>query len=216
MNNNIKISCIYIIKSILKPERIYIGSARDFKMRKGTHLHELRNNYHGNGKLQNHYNKYGESDLSFEVIEIVSNPFELLSREQFFINSMNPFFNICKIAGSRIGVKVKTKRIVSLETRGKISKANKGKYRREGYRHSQETIEKMRKSQSAMSDARKMNISKSKIGSKNPSAKRVINVMTGEVYGTIVEAAIKNNVCENTVRQSIYKRKKKGIIFNFY
>jgi group I intron endonuclease len=43
-------------------------------------------------------------------------------------------------------VKVKEKRIISQETRDKISKANKGKYFRKNYTHSEETKEKIKNS----------------------------------------------------------------------
>jgi hypothetical protein len=63
-----KISGIYKIQSIKKPNRCYIGSAVNITKRWGHHLQELRINKHGNKKLQNHFNKYGESDFQFSVL----------------------------------------------------------------------------------------------------------------------------------------------------
>lgn len=99
-----KISGIYKIQSISHPERCYIGSAVDYKSRWRIHIHDLKNNKHHSGKLQNHFNKYGESDLIFIMVEPCV-PELLINREQYFIDTLNPFFNICKIAGSCLGVK---------------------------------------------------------------------------------------------------------------
>ena len=61
-------SGIYKIESKIKPERIYIGSSVNIIARWKNHLYELRKNKHRNNKLQNHYNKYGESDLLFSIM----------------------------------------------------------------------------------------------------------------------------------------------------
>lgn len=95
---------IYKIQSILKPERVYIGSASNFVNRKSLHLLGLRRNNHSNNKLQRHYNKYGESDLVF-IFLVGCEKSDLLKQEQFFIDSINPYFNIIKIAGSHLGAK---------------------------------------------------------------------------------------------------------------
>jgi len=99
-----KISGIYKIQSQIKPDRVYIGSAIDIKDRWWNHIGKLKNNKHGNAKLQNHFNKYGENDLIFIIIEPCFSQF-LIIREQFYINTTNPYFNICKIAGSCLGRK---------------------------------------------------------------------------------------------------------------
>lgn len=114
-----KQSGIYKIQSIIKSDKIYIGSAVHISNRWNWHLKDLRNNKHGNKKLQNHYNKYGESDLQFSIL-LGCEKEDLVKIEQYFIDSYNPFFNICKIAGSRLGVKC------SNETKEKMSISKKG------------------------------------------------------------------------------------------
>lgn len=99
-----KISCIYKIQSQLKPEKIYIGSAVDIKNRWSKHLTMLRKGTHKNSKLQNHYNKYNEEDFVLIIIEPCFPEF-LTIREQYYLDKLNPSFNICKIAGSSLGVK---------------------------------------------------------------------------------------------------------------
>ena len=65
-----KISGIYKIQSVIKPDRCYIGSGVCIKSRWNRHLCDLRHNRHWSKKLQNHYNKYGESDLQFSILLI--------------------------------------------------------------------------------------------------------------------------------------------------
>jgi len=113
MNN---ISGIYQIQSKIKPNRIYIGSAVCINKRWIAHLSDLRLYKHGNQKLQNHYNKYGESDLQFSIL-LSCDKEDLLKIEQYFIDSYNPYFNICKKAGSTLGRKM------SDEARLKMKKA---------------------------------------------------------------------------------------------
>lgn len=115
-----KISAIYKIESKLNPKKIYIGSAVNTGQRWINHLCDLRKNKHINGRLQNHYNKYGEADLQFSIL-LGCEKEDLLKTEQYFIDSYNPFFNICRIAGSRMGTKQ------SDETRKKMSITRKGK-----------------------------------------------------------------------------------------
>lgn len=95
---------IYKIESKKKPNRYYIGSGINIYRRKRDHFNQLNENKHCNKKLQNHFNKYGKDDLRFSVL-IICEKNELLSFEQYFIDAYNPFFNICRKAGSRLGVK---------------------------------------------------------------------------------------------------------------
>jgi group I intron endonuclease len=131
---------IYKIQSKIKPERIYIGSAMCFNLRWNEHRYLLRKNKHHSKIIENHILKYGYKDLEFLIIEsfeFISNE-HLLSREQYYIDTLKPFFNICKVAGNTSGVKLSnetkmklskilTGKIVSAETRLKMSISGKGK-----------------------------------------------------------------------------------------
>lgn len=99
-----KVSGIYKIQSKVKPERIYIGSAVDIKSRWRIHKHHLRMNKHHSLKLQRHYDKYGVDDLQFSIL-LVCEKEGLIANEQLSIDSLSPYFNACKVAGSRMGVK---------------------------------------------------------------------------------------------------------------
>lgn len=131
------ISAIYKIQSLIKPERIYIGSAVNISSRWNLHLNYLKNNKHHSIKLQNHYNKYSKSDLCFSIVEPCFPQF-LTVREQYYLNTLKPFFNICKTAGSPLGLKRSDEskqknreahlgKKATSETKQKLSIANKGK-----------------------------------------------------------------------------------------
>jgi group I intron endonuclease len=141
---------IYGIRSVSHPERIYIGSARNIRQRKSTHLWDLRKGRHSNDKLQHHYNKYGEGDLVFEPI-VKCDVEDLIRAEQVFINLFNPWFNICVTAGSNLGMrrtaearkkmsqaklgnKINLGRLLSEEHKQKLSNAHKGKVLSEDHR----------------------------------------------------------------------------------
>lgn len=65
------ISCIYKIESI-STSRIYIGSAINFNKRKSGHICSLKKGKHHSHKLQNHFLKYGISDLIFSIVESIN------------------------------------------------------------------------------------------------------------------------------------------------
>jgi group I intron endonuclease len=125
-----KISGIYQIQSKIKPERIYIGSAMNIRHRWECHLSDLRLNKHHSPQLQRHFNKYGEFDLTFTIIEPCLPQF-LTIRENTYFNPL-PYFNCAPIAGSSLGIKR------SDEYKQKIRLANLGK------KQSEETKEKKR------------------------------------------------------------------------
>lgn len=97
-------SGIYIIQSISKPERIYVGSAVSLRSRKLRHFRELHLQKHHSAKLQNHYNKYGPANLDFIILEYCSKDL-LIHREQYYLHWLKPYFNINPVAGSRLGAK---------------------------------------------------------------------------------------------------------------
>jgi len=107
------IAGVYIIQSLTKPERVYVGSSINIKSRWDNHKQDLKKNKHHSLILQNHVNKYGCDDLIYEIIESGEyfNKNHLLSREQGWIyhfqyeNTEKPYFNIVKKAGSVAGVK---------------------------------------------------------------------------------------------------------------
>lgn len=151
---------IYKIESVIKPNRIYIGSAINIQNRWRSHLFHLRKDKHPNIKLQRHFNKHGEEDLTFSIL-LECNKDELIKYEQQFIDSYNPWFNVCRKAGSNLGIKwslearerykevCKKRHPISEETRRRMSDSLKGEnHPLYGKHHSEEAREKMRKPRS--------------------------------------------------------------------
>lgn len=113
------ISGIYQIRNKID-NKIYIGSAINLKRRKGQHFHKLIKNKHCNKYLQFSFNKNGKDNFLFEIIEYTKKE-NLIEREQYYIDILNPEYNVCKIAGNNLGL------IHSEETKTKLSEINKGK-----------------------------------------------------------------------------------------
>ena len=97
-------SGIYKIENILTKD-CYIGSTINLKSRKFRHFKDLKNGNHHSIILQRAYNKYGEDNLKFIVLEKDLLKENLLQREQYYINTLSPLYNICRIAGSPLGIK---------------------------------------------------------------------------------------------------------------
>jgi len=169
-----KIIGIYQIQSKIKPYRIYIGSASNMINRWRCHLSYLKKNNHHSKKLQNHYNKYGEIDLTFSIIELCNSE-KLVLTEQYYIDLYKPYFNICPFAGRTAGV------IKSAETCKKISEGKKGKpSSRKGFKTSDETKLKLRNANlgKEMSEETKAKISLTTKNKKKTDAHR-LNISKG-------------------------------------
>ena len=83
---------------------IYIGSSVSVYRRRNCHLHELRNKKHSNDRMQKAFNKHTESAFKFEIIEeceIINR----IEREQYYIDSLKPEYNLAPFAGNNYGVK---------------------------------------------------------------------------------------------------------------
>lgn len=66
---------------------VYIGSTEiSFKKRWKKHKQRLRNNYHENNYLQNTWNKYGESNFIFEIVEQLNNVDKVKERESYWLS----------------------------------------------------------------------------------------------------------------------------------
>ena len=86
-------------------DKIYIGSTTDLQERWGQHRRSLCRGDHRNIHLQNAWDKYGEPNFEFSVLELVDNASDLLRVEQEWIDrtgctNTNVGFNISDTAGS--------------------------------------------------------------------------------------------------------------------
>lgn len=131
--------------------KCYIGSAVNIKHRWMRHKTQLINQTHHSILLQRAYNKY--QDITFEIMEECPKE-ELIKREQFWIDTLAPAYNVCKIAGSTLGCKLteeqlkKRKELRTSPTfKEKLSKAAKkrgvSEKTRNSLREAQETRKKI-------------------------------------------------------------------------
>lgn len=106
---------IYEIKNVLNGD-CYIGSSVDTEDRKRRHFRDLNKQCHHSTILQRAFNKYGSENFKFSIIEECEENC-LIEKEQYYLDNKNPKYNISKMAGG-----------------GCL-----------GYKHSEETKEKLRK-----------------------------------------------------------------------
>lgn len=188
-----KISGIYQIQSLCKPERAYVGSSVNIAHRWKEHLRDLNSGKHHSAKLQRHFDKYGMSDLMFIVSETCT-PELLIIKEQTYFSPL-PYFNCCPTAGSNLGFKhseeTKKKqseahRNISDETRMKMSIAHKGKSVNKGRVQGEEE----RKSR-----GRKGRVGWSK-GLKNIFSPEVLKVMSEKAKARVFSEEHKRKISE--------------------
>lgn len=170
---------IYKIINI-KNNKFYIGSSSSKTFlyeRLKHHEQDLINNKHPNIYLQRSFNKYGIENFYFEIIEICL-PEKCIEREQYWIDLLNPNYNLCKKAGSTFGRKV------SKETAIKISNSNKLFWSK---------IENKEKMLNSFKNRKKKEKKEKVIDTNkiNKNCKKVLNVETGEIYNSVIEASEK-------------------------
>lgn len=65
----------------------YIGYAKNIEQRWKHHIYNLNKNTHDNGYLQNAWNKYGEKNFSFSIIEECKEN-KLIKKEKYYIKKL--------------------------------------------------------------------------------------------------------------------------------
>lgn len=126
--------------------RIYVGSAKEFKVRWKSHTYSLRAKKHSNRYLQADFDKCGEEAFMFEVLEVTegkSKEERLLVEEGYLkqhYDSGDKCYNLCARAISREGFKAKDPE----ETRLKHSESSKKMWQNEAYRQNQVEVQRVR------------------------------------------------------------------------
>ena len=174
---------IYKITNLVN-KKIYVGKTKEESVQKrwNHHISKLRRNKHYNKHLQSAWNKHGEENFTFEVIEKFDPLFyfDIDNLERYWIkelDSMNPENGYNKTIGGDGG---STR---SEETRKKMSEAQKGRQWQKGPDHpsfgkklSPEHIEKLKQPKSeetklkfkdAWTDERKQTHAEKQTGEKN-------------------------------------------------
>lgn len=206
------LSGIYLILNKVTLD-FYIGSAstNKFYARFSNHLI-----YFSGSKIIKHaVKKYKIDNFAFIIIELFpdivnkENNKNLLNREDFYLKSLLPNYNILTEAGSTFGYKhteidrLKMKANYSLERRLRIGNLNKEK------NLSKETIEKMR--EKAL-NREKRKFSKEAILNRKKNSKPIIlynlNYTVFGEYSSIRNAADSINCNEKTIRRALATKKK--------
>lgn len=123
LNENKGKSGIYMLTNKLTND-IYIGQSTDLSKRLKNYLNLSYLKSKNNLIISRALIKYGYSNFSLMILEYC-NKSALLIREQYYLDKLNPQYNILKIAGSSL----KSKH--TEETKVKISKSLKGVYVKE-------------------------------------------------------------------------------------
>lgn len=89
--------CVYRIIH-LATGRCYIGSTVNRSDRWQLHRWHLNHGSHHSPKLQRAWNKYGRDAFAFEVVEDVGDRDLVVDREQFYLDSLRPHYNIALVA----------------------------------------------------------------------------------------------------------------------
>lgn len=100
--------------------KFYIGSTIHPFNRLFKHFSLLKTNKHTNRYLQKAYNKYGFPAFKIEIIEQNLDFSKVLEREQYYIDQLNPQYNLAKKVQSSLGI------VWSKESKKKFSKLKMG------------------------------------------------------------------------------------------
>jgi group I intron endonuclease len=144
----LNVSGIYRITS--PSGKFYIGSSLNIAARWRQHRSDLRRNLHVNPKLQAAWNKYSEDNLKLEIVEVCLVE-DLLNREQHYLDTLKPTYNIATDATSPMKGKKHTEEAKKKMSQpgelnpfyGKtLSAEHRAVLDRTGTKHKPETLEK--------------------------------------------------------------------------
>lgn len=115
----------------------YLGSTTNAKRRISTY-YDLKSLEDGNMPIYKAILKYGHENFIFDIIEYCQ-PYEVIQREQYYLDNFDFSYNVLAKADSILGYKH------TEETKAKM----KGRKNLLGYKHTPETIERLREIQMA-------------------------------------------------------------------
>lgn len=206
------VPAIYRIRNT-KTRKIYIGSSITLHKRISRHAWELDKNVHSNSHLQRSYNLYGKYSFFIDVLEYCEPNVDIISREQFWMDILNPEYNMIPIAGKTAKgkklseeqkahlSKINMGHIVSNETKLKISNSKKG-VKRTSKPKIKESIWK-----TTYSEERKLSIALAKASLSEETIKAIrLNSSEGMTYSEIAtKFQISSINVGKIVRRETYK-----------
>lgn len=110
IKQDLKKSGIYCIINIESGKR-YIGSSLNVYQRLLCHRSLLRNQKHENRKLQSAWNKHKEELFDYYILEFCDKE-NLINREQFYIDTLNPEYNLI-LKVERVEMSQESKKLMS-------------------------------------------------------------------------------------------------------
>lgn len=121
-------------------DHVYVGQSINMSLRKKQHFSSLEKGDHYNKRIQRCYDKYGASAIEFMILEVCDQSI-LTEREQFWIDQQagKQLLNYAPVAVSPKGIKRSAETI------------EKRRLKMVGYKHSEQTKQKMRDAQAAIS-----------------------------------------------------------------
>lgn len=114
---------IYCIENLVSHKK-YVGQSLDIYQRWKDHKQKLNNNKHRNIYLQRAWNKYGENNFNFYILETCDKSL-LDKREIYYITKFDCLHNR---HGYNIESGGNVNKIIPMETREKMSLSKQGKY----------------------------------------------------------------------------------------
>lgn len=177
---------VYQIRCLVD-NKIYVGSSKTLARRARGHFNALRGNRHENKYLQRAFNKHGENNFVFEIIEFC-NSSEQFEVEQYWIDKFfgKECYNMCKEAikpPDGTGRKV----VISEAQRRHMSELMKKRYRE--------------------NPQLRLYMSSIARGNTNNKASRpVVCLETRKEYPSIAEAARQTGVSRNGISDCCLKR----------
>lgn len=139
--------------------------------------------------IHNSILKYDYDNFNLEIIEYCE-PFSLIKREQYYLDILNPEYNICKIAGSTFGKKhtEETKKKIALALKGR-KLSFEARIKLKGRKPSTETLAKLKGRKLSFEALAKLKLARAKVG-----PLRKINLLLVVAYTTIVINIIDNSI----------------------
>lgn len=179
---------------------IYVGQTREnFQRRYWHHRWKLQNNCHDNQHLQNSWNKYGENNFEFIVLEIVYNISLIDDLEIYYIDKYRQIgkcYNILPGGQGRSGI--------PLSDRAKKIIGEKNRQNMLGKRHSEETKMKMSLIKKGKHVNRSTDVLNPDIVAKIKSL-LVVGQTASEVSSQLnIDYKLINNIISNNTWSSVY------------
>ena len=181
---------------------LYVGSASvSMEVRWNRHKYDLIPGRHPNKRLQMDWDSYGPSSFRFSILRLCT-PNECIATEQYYIDSMDPRYNVLRVAGSHLGAKR------SPETCARIRAVKLGK---PSHKQSPETREKIRASSlgrhlSASARAKVSCAQKGRPKSESHRAKisaslmgRAVHPMTPEIIAKIKASKMRSKILRRNI-----------------